>query len=114
MQWPEVGEMDALLTARLAAARPRLAKRVPDGRVVDRMVAMSGVLGVNLVGRDDQLRVQGEDLDAVDSGGRVVGVLGQPGVGKSAVLAHSVENAVAAGFGVLSARGSQSEAGACR
>jgi hypothetical protein len=46
----------------------------------------------------------------VHEGGVAVGLLGEPGVGKSALQAHVVGHARAAGFSVFSARGSQSEA----
>ncbi|MYX37049.1 MULTISPECIES: LuxR family transcriptional regulator [unclassified Streptomyces] len=62
-----------------------------------------------LVGRDDELRSLFRHLDAVDSGGRAVGLFGEPGVGKSALQAEVVEHARSAGFTVLTARGSQSE-----
>ncbi|MFJ4988167.1 AAA family ATPase [Streptomyces sp. NPDC088732] len=62
-----------------------------------------------LVGRDDELRSLFGHLDAVDSGGRAIGLFGEPGVGKSALQAEVVEHARATGFTVLTARGSQSE-----
>lgn len=55
------------------------------------------------------MRVLARHLDGVDVLGRAVGVIGEPGVGKSALLAEVVEQARARGFTVLSARGSQSE-----
>jgi len=62
-----------------------------------------------LVGRDDLLQQLRHELDAGQSSGRVVGVLGEPGVGKSALIAQLALDARAAGFSVLNARGSQSE-----
>ncbi|MFG3061091.1 ATP-binding protein [Streptomyces sp. NPDC048231] len=62
-----------------------------------------------LVGRDDELRSLFGHLDAVDSGGRAIGLFGEPGVGKSTLQAEVVEHARSAGFTVLTARGSQSE-----
>ncbi|MFE0632863.1 ATP-binding protein [Streptomyces sp. NPDC058864] len=62
-----------------------------------------------LVGRDDELRSLFGHLDAVDSGGRAIGLFGEPGVGKSALQAEVVEHARSTGFTVLTARGSQSE-----
>ncbi|WP_250038331.1 ATP-binding protein [Paractinoplanes maris] len=65
--------------------------------------------GRRLVGRDDELRVLFRQLDGVDGRGRAIGLLGQPGVGKSALQAEAVEHARSLGFTVLIARGSQSE-----
>ncbi|MEU1618789.1 AAA family ATPase [Streptomyces sp. NPDC005722] len=62
-----------------------------------------------LVGRDDELQSLFGHLDAVDSGGRAIGLFGEPGVGKSALQAEVVERARSTGFTVLTARGSQSE-----
>jgi DNA-binding CsgD family transcriptional regulator/tetratricopeptide (TPR) repeat protein len=45
----------------------------------------------------------------VRSGGRVIGVRGEPGIGKSALQAQVVESARAFGYGVLGAQGCQSE-----
>ncbi len=64
-----------------------------------------------LVGRDDQLRLLAEELEAVQAGGgRVIALLGPPGVGKSALQAQVADDARAAGFSVLSAQGCQPEA----
>ncbi|QXE35419.1 LuxR family transcriptional regulator [Streptomyces sp. GMY02] len=65
--------------------------------------------GRRLVGRDDQLRSLFGHLDEIDSRGRAIGLFGEPGVGKSALLAEVVEHARSAGFTVLTARGNQSE-----
>ena len=65
--------------------------------------------GQGLLGRDDTLRVLFGHLEGVDSRGRAVGLLGDPGVGKSALQAEAVEHARSLGFTVLIARGSQSE-----
>ncbi|WP_203882998.1 AAA family ATPase [Planotetraspora kaengkrachanensis] len=62
-----------------------------------------------LVGRDDELRSLFGHLDGVDFRGRAIGLLGEPGVGKSALQAEAVEHARSLGFAVLTARGSQSE-----
>jgi DNA-binding NarL/FixJ family response regulator len=66
-------------------------------------------IGQRLVGRDDELRALFGYLDRVGSRGGAVGLLGEPGVGKSALQAEVVERARALGFTVLTARGSQSE-----
>jgi ATP/maltotriose-dependent transcriptional regulator MalT len=64
---------------------------------------------VPLFGRDDVLRRLLDSLDDVENGGFAVGLNGEPGVGKSALLARVMEHAAAAGFAVLSASGSESE-----
>jgi DNA-binding CsgD family transcriptional regulator len=66
---------------------------------------------LRLVGRDDELRALVERLEATQQGGSVLGLVGEPGVGKSALLARAAEHARASGFRVLSARGTQAEAG---
>ncbi|WP_250006740.1 LuxR family transcriptional regulator [Actinoplanes sp. M2I2] len=70
---------------------------------------MSTINGGRLVGRDDELRVLFGQVDGVGARGRAVGLLGQPGVGKSALQAEVVVYARSLGFTVLPARGSQSE-----
>src|SRR4051794_32175942 len=79
-------------------------------RVPEMLARVTGIRGVRLVGREDEVGALAEQLDAVQLSGRVIGVLGEPGVGKSALQAQVVENARAVGFSVLSAQGSQSEA----
>ncbi|WP_433053540.1 ATP-binding protein [Dactylosporangium sp. CS-033363] len=64
---------------------------------------------MRLLGRDDELRSLSGHLDDVDDRGSAIGLRGEPGVGKSALLAEAVEHARGKGFTVLSARGSQSE-----
>lgn len=71
--------------------------------------AMSSTPGSRLVGRGDELQHLIDQLDGVHAGGSVIGLLGEPGVGKSALQGRVVEYARAAGFGVLRARGSQPE-----
>lgn len=66
--------------------------------------------GPLLVGRDEELRSLVERLDGVHHGGLVLGLVGEPGVGKSALLAGMAAHARASGFGVLGARGTESEA----
>ncbi len=70
---------------------------------------VSNSAGRRLVGRDGELRSLFGYLDEVDSRGRAVGLLGEPGVGKSALQLEVVEHARSLGFTVLSAQGSQSE-----
>ncbi|MEV4133326.1 AAA family ATPase [Dactylosporangium sp. NPDC049742] len=70
---------------------------------------MSRSTGQRLLGRDDEVRALSGHLDAVDVRGCAVGLLGEPGVGKSALQAEVVGHARARGFTVLAARGSQSE-----
>jgi len=68
---------------------------------------------VPLFGRDEVLApLQGrlDELREAGSGGFAVGLTGEPGVGKSAVAERLAHQAVASGFTVLRARGSQSEA----
>ncbi|MEV6297880.1 LuxR family transcriptional regulator [Actinoplanes sp. NPDC051861] len=67
-------------------------------------------MGGPLVGRDDELRLLFGRLREVGSRGGAIGLLGEPGVGKSALQAEVVEHARSLGFTVLTARGSQSEA----
>src|SRR3954454_18424125 len=61
-------------------------------------------------GREEVLGRLLEGLDEVEAGGFAVGLTGEPGVGKSALQARVADRARSAGFTVLSARGSQSEA----
>lgn len=63
-----------------------------------------------LVGRDAELRSLVERLDEVHRGGLALGLVGEPGVGTSALLAAVVEHARGSGFRVLAARGTGSEA----
>lgn len=62
-----------------------------------------------LLGRRALITRLGDLIDAVPSRGRMVGLTGEPGVGKSAIQAAVVADAKARGFRVLSARGSESE-----
>jgi tetratricopeptide (TPR) repeat protein len=70
---------------------------------------MSAVHDPPLFGRQDVLRRLLDDLEDVESGGFAIGLNGEPGVGKSALLARVMEHAANAGFTVLSASGSESE-----
>ena len=62
-----------------------------------------------LVGRDDELASLVERVDGIHLGGVVIGLVGEPGVGKSALQAGVAEHARAGGFRVLGAQGAQSE-----
>ncbi|MFF0267661.1 AAA family ATPase [Kribbella sp. NPDC004536] len=62
-----------------------------------------------LFGREELLHRLQHWLDDVDSGGRSIGLTGEPGVGKSAVQARIATYAETAGFTVLRARGIQAE-----
>jgi DNA-binding CsgD family transcriptional regulator len=70
---------------------------------------MTAVDAAPLFGREEVLRRLVGDLDQVESGGFTVGLSGEPGVGKSAVLARVMQHAATAGLTVLSARGSEAE-----
>ena len=71
---------------------------------------MTATPGRRLVGRDDELRALVDRLDGADPDGVVLGLVGEPGVGKSALLAGLAEHGRAAGSCVLTARGARSEA----
>jgi DNA-binding CsgD family transcriptional regulator/tetratricopeptide (TPR) repeat protein len=60
-------------------------------------------------GREEVLRRLLHGLAQVEAGGFAIGLDGEPGVGKSALLRRLAEEAESLGFTVLSARGSQSE-----
>ena len=62
-----------------------------------------------LVGREPELRRLLDALEQVQAGGVTIGVWGEPGVGKTALLAGVEQQARTAGFTVLTARGRQSE-----
>ncbi|SNT66222.1 regulatory protein, luxR family [Asanoa hainanensis] len=70
---------------------------------------VSVTAGRRLVGRDNELRSLFRHLDEVGSRGRAIGLLGEPGIGKSALQGEVLEQARTLGFTVLHARGSQSE-----
>lgn len=65
---------------------------------------------LRLVGRDEELRSLVERLDRVALGSVTIGLVGEPGVGKSTLQAALAAQARAAGFRVLTARGARSEA----
>ncbi|MEO5833871.1 MAG: AAA family ATPase [Nakamurella sp.] len=62
-----------------------------------------------LLGREDELARLGECMDALERGGCAIVLLGDPGVGKSALQSQVVTSARCRGMNVLEARGSQSE-----
>ncbi|WP_161988704.1 ATP-binding protein [Pedococcus bigeumensis] len=62
-----------------------------------------------LFGRDEVILQLVGVLEQVERNGVAVGLTGEPGMGKTLVQAHVSELARAAGFAVLSARGSQRE-----
>jgi DNA-binding CsgD family transcriptional regulator len=65
---------------------------------------------VQLVGRDAELAAAGRALEQARHGaGRVLGVLGEAGIGKSALLAATAERARAAGLRVIEGRGVEHE-----
>src|SRR4051794_6829839 len=72
----------------------------------DRMLdGVSTTDGERLLGRDDELRLLFGHLDGAGARGHAVGLLGEPGVGKSALQTAVVEQAQSLGFTVLTARG---------
>ncbi len=73
------------------------------------LVRVSALVGVTIIGRDGPLRILTEELESVHMAGRVIGLLGEPGVGKTTLQLQLAENARIGGFTVLSARGCQSE-----
>lgn len=62
-----------------------------------------------LLGREAELSTLAGHLDGVSRRGRAIGLVGAPGVGKSALQAAMVEHALDRGFTVLSAQGSEAE-----
>src|SRR3954451_25041722 len=67
-------------------------------------------LGVKLVGRDVELAAAGRAIEQARRGaGRVLGVLGEAGIGKSALLAATAERARASGLLVIEGRGVEHE-----
>ena len=63
-----------------------------------------------LVGRDAELEVLAGLIARAGSGGSAIVVTGEPGIGKSALLAEAEAQARAAGYRVLTATGVESEA----
>ncbi len=65
---------------------------------------------VPLVGRVDEQRLLASLLDEVDARGQALVLRGEPGIGKSRLLAEAAQEARARGMAVLTAAGVQSEA----
>ena len=63
-----------------------------------------------LIGREHELREIGAAFNGISERGRALLVAGEPGVGKSALLAAAVEDARRRGLIVLSVRASEAEA----
>jgi hypothetical protein len=64
---------------------------------------------LRLIGRDDELARIEEAFDQIANGGRTFVVIGDPGVGKSALLTAAAHQATSRGMVVLSAFGSEAE-----
>jgi DNA-binding CsgD family transcriptional regulator len=64
----------------------------------------------DLIGRDRELELIGEFLDRAIGRGDALLVVGEPGVGKTALVDAAVDHAVASGFAVLRASGVEFEA----
>src|SRR3954470_13763543 len=73
------------------------------------LAPVSMTTGQRLIGRDDELRSLFGRLDGAGSDGRVIWLVGEPGIGKSALLAGVAEQARSLGSTVLTARGSPAE-----
>src|SRR5215470_16525288 len=63
-----------------------------------------------LLGRDAEIELLASLLDGISAGGGAVVLSGEPGIGKSRLLALAAEFAAERGFTVLSTTGVQSEA----
>src|SRR4051794_3476891 len=64
----------------------------------------------HLIGREAELGVLDQLIDAVPTRGAALVLLGEPGIGKSALIDHAQAVAESRGMGVLKALGVQSEA----
>ena len=73
------------------------------------LILVSATPDLALVGRDDVLRVLLDRLVEEDPAATAIGLLGDPGVGKSALLQRVEQEARALGHTVLTSRGNQSE-----
>ncbi|HUQ01082.1 MAG TPA: BREX system ATP-binding domain-containing protein [Kofleriaceae bacterium] len=107
------GELAALCRELLAiepARRPTAAAVVRRlGGAPARTPAIRG-RSARLVGRERELAALDDELEAVRRGGlRAVAVLGEPGIGKSALVEHAAARAALGGALVLSARCSERE-----
>lgn len=74
--------------------------------VLSRLASQGG----RVIGRDEELRRIREALDGADFHGRSLGIIGDPGTGKSALLGGEATDARRRGFTVLSARGTEAAA----
>ncbi|TVZ07463.1 ATP-binding protein [Trebonia kvetii] len=63
-----------------------------------------------MIGREEEQRRLQEALDAAGARGQSLGIVGDPGTGKSALLAGAATDARRGGFTVLSARGTKAAA----
>src|SRR5262249_53882706 len=61
-------------------------------------------------GREERLRLIATAIEGVGGGGRAVAIVGDPGVGKTALLKAAAEDAGRRGLTVLSVRGTEEEA----
>lgn len=77
--------------------------------IAGKLAQMDGILGTTLVGREEQLEFLVAALNGARSHGRAIALVGDPGVGKSALQSKVAEHARSLGFTVLMARGSPSE-----
>jgi predicted ATPase len=71
---------------------------------------MAAATAPALIGRDREVRALTELAGKAAKAGQALVVIGDPGIGKSALLGAARDAARAAGFGVLSATGVESEA----
>src|SRR5580693_1379836 len=62
-----------------------------------------------LLGREAELRILAEKLDGIGEGGAALLIRGDPGVGKTAILAAGKRLGIERGVSALSAAGVQSE-----
>ena len=72
--------------------------------------AMAAATAPALIGRDREVRALTELIGKATTAGRALAVIGDPGIGKSALLGAARDAARAAGFGVLTTTGVESEA----
>ena len=63
-----------------------------------------------LIGRDEQLREIGQAFDSISVRGQALTIIGDPGVGKTALLGAAAADARGRGLTVLSVRGTEAKA----
>jgi DNA-binding CsgD family transcriptional regulator/tetratricopeptide (TPR) repeat protein len=73
------------------------------------LVVVSATPEQGIVGRDGVLQILLDRLDEVDPQGTAIGLVGDPGVGKSSLLHRVEQEARSTGYTVHSSRGSHSE-----